>query len=141
MSIRAKGILLILVSLICFSCSKDDQSYIANVPVNFSSPLSDPRMAPLSSYGGVVLVAGYGVAGLIIYREADGSYAAYDRCSSYNPQNKCAVTLDSPAFTVTDPCSGSKFSLTDGSPVKAPATRSLKSYSVNVSYNEIFVSN
>jgi len=123
-----------------FSCAKQG-SYIPNVAVNFQAPLNDPNLAALHSVGGAVLVNGYGVAGLIIYREADGSYAAYDRCSSFNPERKCAVTLDSPSFTVTDPCSGSKFSLADGSPVKAPATRSLKAYSVNVSNFEIFVSN
>ena len=126
--------------LLCLGCGKSDQSYIPSVPVSFSAPLSDPRLAALNSYGGAVLITG-GVAGIILYREPNGSYAAYDRCSSYQPEKKCAVTLDSPTLTVTDPCSGSKFSLTDGSPVKAPATRSLKSYTVNVGNNEISVYN
>jgi len=91
--------------------------------------------------GGVVLISGYGVAGLILYREADDSYACYDRCSTYLPQNHCAVTLDAGGFTVTDPCSGSKFSLIDGSPVKGPATRALKSYYIDVSNQEIYVTN
>jgi len=51
------------------------------------------------------------------------------------------VVLDNNTLTCTDPCSGSKFSLIDGTPVKAPATRSLRAYSVNVSNFEIFVSN
>jgi nitrite reductase/ring-hydroxylating ferredoxin subunit len=136
-----KRALLVLLSLVCFSCGKTDSSYVPDVAVNFSSPLSDPRLAKLTASGGAVLISGYGVCGLIIYRSPTGAYLAYDRCSSYNPQNRCAVTLDNPSLTVTDPCSGSKFSLEDGSPVKAPATRSLKSYTVNVSLNEIFVSN
>ena len=123
------------------ACGKTDNSYIPDTPVNFQAPLSDPRLSNLSVAGGAVIINGYGVCGLIIYHEPNGSYVAYDRCSSYLPQNRCAVTLDSPSFTVTDPCSGAKFSLSDGSPVKAPATRSLKTYAVNVSYNEIFVSN
>lgn len=126
--------------LLCTGCGKSNQDYIPSVPVSFSAPLSDPRLAALNSYGGAVLITG-GVAGIILYREPNGSYAAYDRCSSYQPEKKCAVTLDSPTLTVTDPCSGSKFSLTDGSPVKAPATRSLKSYTVNIGNNEISVYN
>jgi len=132
-------LLLIIVPAI-FSCGKSGD-VIPSVAVNFQASLSDPRLSALNVYGGAVLVGGYGVAGLILYRESDGSYAAYDRCSSYMLQNHCAVTLDAGNFTATDPCSGAKFSLIDGTPVKAPATRSLRSYSVNVSNFEIFVSN
>ena len=122
------------------SCGKNSDP-IPNVAVNFEAPLTDPRLAGLTAGGGVVFLANYGVAGIILYHEPDGSYAAYDRCSSYKPENKCAVTLDSDHLTVTDPCSGSVFSLADGSPVKAPATYALKSYYVTVANYEIFVSN
>ena len=123
----------------CMACAKTGDA-VPNVGVNFQASLSDPRFAALKTVGGAVVVDGYGVAGLIIYHSAYG-YVAYDRCSSYQPQNKCAVTLDNPTLTATDPCSGSKFSLTDGSPVKAPATRSLKQYAVNTDTFQIFVSN
>ena len=126
--------------LSCISCVKSGDT-IPSVAVNFEATLTDPRLSALKNPNGAVIINGYGYAGLILFREADGSYAAYDRCSSYQPQNKCALTLDNPSLTATDPCSGSKFSLTDGTPVKAPATRSLRSYVVNVSNFEIFVSN
>lgn len=136
-----KRYLVVILSLICFGCGKADSSYVPNVSVNFSAPLSDPRLSKLTASGGAVLISGYGVSGLILYRSAANGYVAYDRCSSYQPEKRCAVTLDNPTLTVTDPCSGAKFSLEDGSPVKAPATRSLKSYTVNVSLNEISVYN
>lgn len=135
------GVCLVLTIIAFAGCGKTDSSYIPDVPVSFQDALSDPRLSNLSVAGGAVLINGYGVCGLILYHDPSGNYLAYDRCSSYLPQNKCAVTLDSPTFTATDPCSGSKFSLSDGSPVKAPATRSLKMYSVTISYNAIFVSN
>ncbi|MDB5017063.1 MAG: hypothetical protein JWQ84_1895 [Mucilaginibacter sp.] len=135
-----KLVLLIIIGVTGLSCGKSGD-VIPSVAVNFQAALTDPRLSALNTYGGSVLISGYGVAGLILYREADGSYAAYDRCSSYMPQNRCAVTLDAGGFTVTDPCSGAKFSLIDGTPVKAPATTSLRSYSINVSNFEIFVSN
>jgi len=131
---------LAVTSLFFSSCGKNSDP-IPNVAVNFEAPLTDPRLAGLTAGGGVVLISGYGVAGLILYHEIDGSYACYDRCSSYQPEKKCAVTLDASRLTVTDPCSGSKFSLTDGGPVKAPATYALKSYYVTVANYEIFVSN
>jgi len=121
------------------ACAKTGD-VIPNVGVNFEASLSDPRLSALKTTGGAVVIDGYGVAGLIIYHGVYG-YVAYDRCSSYQPQNHCAITLDNPTLTATDPCSGSKFSLTDGSPVKAPAARSLKQYAVNTNTFEIFVSN
>ena len=134
-----KLLAIVLIGFCYFSCGKATD-YVPSVPVNFSRPINDPSLAGLNSAGGVAIISGYGVAGLIIYKAPSG-LVAYDRCSSYQPEKKCAVTLDASGFTVTDPCSGSKFSLLDGSPVKAPATRSLKSYIVS-SYNfTITVSN
>jgi hypothetical protein len=132
-------IILVLVSTLFFSCGKAGD-VVPNVPVNLSIPLTDPRIMALNSQGGAVLISGVGVAGIIIYRGNFG-YVAYDRCSSYQPEKLCAVTLDDTGFTVTDPCSGAKFSLIDGSPVKAPATKYLKSYIVNVSPSTINVYN
>ena len=135
-----KVCVLAVIILSFFSCGKSGE-VVPNVSVNFQADINDPRLSALHSPGGAVIIKGYGIAGIIIYREADLSYSAYDACSSYQPEKKCAVTLDNNSLTCTDPCSGSKFSLTDGTPVKAPATRSLKAYSVNVSNFEIFVSN
>ena len=132
---------ILLLSVFFLSCGKTNDNVIPYVQVNFSAPLSDPRLSRLSAVGGAVTVDGYGVSGLIIYRSPTNGYVAYDRCSSYQPENRCAITLDSPTLTATDPCSGSKFSLNDGSPVKAPATRYLRIYSVNVSINQIYVTN
>ncbi|HEY8782597.1 MAG TPA: hypothetical protein VIM16_13315 [Mucilaginibacter sp.] len=134
-----KIILLIAVTLTFLSCGKSGD-VIPNVAVYIQIAINDPRVSALQVPGGAALIGG-GVAGIILYREADGTYAAYDRCSSYMPQNRCAVTLDPGNFTCTDPCSGSKFSLFDGSPVKAPATRSLKSYNIDVSNFELYISN
>jgi len=133
------GYLAVLVIWSCMGCAKTGE-VVPNVGVYFQATLNDPRMAPLKSIGGAVIVDGYGVAGLIIYNGPYG-YVAYDRCSSYEPSKRCAVVLDNPTLTVTDPCSGSKFSLTDGTPVKAPATRALKAYAVNTDTFQIFVSN
>ena len=132
---------LALSILLLSSCAKDDGTYIPDVYVNYTIPINDPSMSALNSPGGAVVINGHGVAGIIIYRRADNVFVAYDRCSSVNPQNKCAVTLDNPTLTVTDPCSGAKFSLFDGTPVKAPATKSLKSYQVTANSLYLMVTN
>jgi nitrite reductase/ring-hydroxylating ferredoxin subunit len=135
-----KLLLLLTIVVSTLSCGKSGD-VVPNVSVSFSASVTDPRLSALNVPGRAVLISGYGVAGLILYRNIDGSYSAYDRCSSYMPQNHCAVTLDTSGFTVTDPCSGSKWSLEDGTPVKAPATRSLKSYSIYSSGGVLYVSN
>lgn len=122
------------------SCAKED-SVIPDLPVNFSAQLTDPRLSRLSSPGGVVSLSGYGVAGIIIFRRPDNSYVAYDRCSTVNPTQKNAVVVDDPALTATDPVSGAKYSLYDGSPVKAPAKTSLKQYGVTIAGSTLQVTN
>lgn len=129
-----------MLVLLLFSCGKT-VNRIPDVPVNISLPLTDPRLLNLSSPGGSVTLSGYGVCGIILYRSLLNGYVAYDRCSTVNPEAKCAVVVDTGAFSATDPCSGAKFSLEDGSPAKAPATVALKSYDVRVSGNTLQVSN
>lgn len=123
------------------SCGKNE-GYIPDVAVNFSTLSTDPRLAGLSSGNTVIIINGYGIAGLLLYRRTDGKYMAYDRCSTVNPENKCALKIDeSINVTVTDPCSGAKFLLEDGSPAKAPAVKYLKQYHVAISGNTITVTN
>ncbi|MBE9602814.1 hypothetical protein [Pedobacter sp. MC2016-24] len=135
---KVAGVFLLMLALA--GCGKE-RMVIPNVPVNFSALLTDPRLLKLSSPGGGVVLTGYGVAGLVIYRTTNGNYVAYDRCSTVNPEKQCAVVLDDPTFTVTDPCSGAKFLLEDGTPVKAPAELSLKKYDVFISGNTLQVRN
>lgn len=135
-----KSFFLIVIAIALFSCGKDP-SGIPDVPVNFHRTLMDPSMQPLNTPNGYVEIAGHGVAGLIIYKSAFNGYVAYDRCSSVNPEKKCAVKVDSGGFTATDPCSQGVFSLEDGNPQKPPAEMPLKRYSVSVSNNAIYVVN
>jgi nitrite reductase/ring-hydroxylating ferredoxin subunit len=126
--------------MLCVSCAKEE-NYLPNVPVNFSAPITDPRLNRLSSAGGAVSITGHGVAGIVIYRRADNAYVAYDRCSTVNPEQKNPVNIDDPSLTATDLVSGAKYSLYDGSPVKAPAKTSLKQYSVTVTSSTLQVTN
>ncbi|WP_419700020.1 hypothetical protein [Mucilaginibacter sp. NFX135] len=124
-----KFILVMLTGICLFSCGKGG-SVVPSVPINYTGQLFSPPLNKLSNGGPPQFISGYGVAGLVIYKNIQGRYIAYDRCSSYQPEKKCAVNVDDSGLTLIDPCSGSKFSLEDGSPVKAPATHSLRSYEV-----------
>ncbi|MET3503018.1 nitrite reductase/ring-hydroxylating ferredoxin subunit [Mucilaginibacter rubeus] len=122
-----KLLLMILVSFCAISCGKQSNP-VPYVSFNFQDDIN-PKYSALNVVGGYAYVPGYGVAGLILYHSKNG-IVAYDRCSSFMPEKKCAVTIDDTGFQVVDPCSGSKFSLEDGSPVKAPASKALRSYTV-----------
>ncbi len=130
-----------LFTLSLISCTKDSLDRIPEAYVNYRITIQEFN---IKNKNGLLLVNkmdNTGVAGLIIYRRADNAYVAFDRCSSVNPQNRCAVVPDDPNLTATDPCSGAKFSLFDGSPAKAPAKRPLKEYKVIISNLEISVLN
>lgn len=128
----------VLLGVLLVSCGKQND-VVPYVPVNITIQRTDPRYNNISSAGSVITLSG-GVAGIVVYNTG-GGIVAFDRCSSYQPEKACAVNIDEGLFTVTDPCSGSKFSLLDGSPVKAPATRSLRSYTVIITQFEIRIVN
>jgi nitrite reductase/ring-hydroxylating ferredoxin subunit len=130
---------LLICALLLVSCNKDNSPYIPEVYVNYHLSLQEFQIK--KSADGILLVGNHGVAGLIIYQKPDGAIVAFDRCSSVDPEKKCAVSPDSGGLTVTDPCSQAKFSLIDGAAVKAPAKRPLKQYQVSVSGFEIAIIN
>jgi len=124
-----KGLLSVLflsVLLFC-SCGKESEM-IPNVFVEYNVTVQEFN---IKAQNGVLLVPNQGVKGLMIVRSGAG-YVAFDRCSSVNPKAGCAVEPDNNGITATDPCTGAKFLLTDGTPQKAPAVRNLKSYSTSL---------
>lgn len=132
---------LLLILFMILSCGKESD-YVPAVGVNFTAALNDPRMSGLNGGGGgVVVVQGHGVVGLIICKRSDNVYVAFDQCSTVNPEKKCAVKPDDSGFIATDPCSGAKYSLFDGSAMKAPASRPLKQYQVYTDNFTIRVTN
>jgi nitrite reductase/ring-hydroxylating ferredoxin subunit len=130
----------LLFLIITSSCGKSAQNIIPYVYVYFNSTLANPALLNLKAFGGAVVITGYGYAGLILYNNGE-EIVAYDRCSTVNPEKKCALNLDNPTISVTDPCSGGKFSLLDGSASKAPAQYPLRRYQVSINGNNISVYN
>ena len=135
------SVLMMLSIFALSSCNKDALDRIPEAYVNYRITIQE---FAIKSKNGLLLVNkqdNTGVSGLIIYKRADNAYVAFDRCSSVDPQKRCAIIPDDPNLTATDPCSGAKFSLFDGSAVKAPAKRPLKQYNVIISNFEISVLN
>ena len=68
-------------------------------------------------------------------------FSACGKAINRVPEVQVAINLPLTDPTVTDPCSGAKYFLGEGSQVKAPAVVSLKEYNVRISTNTIQVSN
>lgn len=79
-----------------------------------------------------------GVAGLIIYHAGNNQYIAYDRCSTVNPEQRCAVEVE--GLIATDPCSGATYILTNGSPSNI-AECPLKPYRASLVGETIIITN
>nr|WP_068889031.1 hypothetical protein [Pedobacter panaciterrae] len=123
---KLAGLFLFVVT--CWGCGKESEM-IPNVFVEYNVTVQEFK---IKAKNNVLLVDNQGVKGLMIVA-VGGGYRAFDRASSVNPQNGgCAVVPDSTGITATDPCTGAKFLLLDGTPQKAPAVRNLKSYTTSL---------
>lgn len=133
--VKLSWVVILLLTL--SSCGKETNQ-VPNVGVNLVGFFTPEQISALNKDGAIFLNGG--IAGVIIAYNPLNGYKAFDRCSTVNPENKCAVTLEN-AYTVTDPCSGAKYSLLDGTPSKAPAKIALRTYSIRVTGNNYQVTN
>lgn len=128
----------VIVLLLTLSSCGKEANQVPNVGINLTGFFTPDQLVALNRDGAIFLNGG--IAGIIIAYNPLNGYKSYDRCSTVNPENKCAVTLDN-AYTVTDPCTGAKYSLLDGTPSKAPAKVALRTYNIRISGNNYQVTN
>ena len=127
--VRTKNCITAIVLCLFFliGCGKESLN-IPDVRVDYRITVQEFN---IRNKNGILVVDNHGVAGLILTKSS-GTYLAFDRCSTVNPEKRCPVIPDDSGLTATDTCSGGIFSLYDGAPVKAPAKKNLKQYSVFV---------
>jgi len=126
-----KWFYILLLPLIFFNCTKDENSNIPLVKVDITIHITDPAYIDIAVPGGWMYVNG-GSRGIIIYRVSNDAFNAYDRHCTYESSNSCAlVSVDVSNITGLDDCCGSKFLLTDGSVTKGPANLPLKQYTTS----------
>jgi hypothetical protein len=131
----------LLIFILLFSCqpnlSDDPVPYIPfiDIPIN----LNLPEYISLKTDGGYKEING-GVRGIIVYRLNSSTYIAYERNCTYRPNEACAtVNVHNSGLYMTDPCCGSNFSFTDGSPTGGVAWRPLIRYRTDLSGNMLTV--
>ena len=73
---------LLFVLVLISGCGKEE-NYVPEVVVNYNVTLTQ---FSLQAKNGILLVPNQGVAGLMIVRLPSGGFAAFDRCSTVNPE-------------------------------------------------------
>ena len=117
---------LLIVMMTCIKCTKNDDS-IPLTTVDVTVNIIQPAYFDLQVVGGWEYLNG-GSMGLLVYRQSTDVFKAYDRHSTYRPDDYCRVYVDSTNVFAVDECSDSRFVLTDGSVETGPASIPLKEY-------------
>lgn len=131
-----------LVMLVLVACEPSvEQSPIPNVPVNVEVNLNDIDNSALQLIGGYIYIVDVGVRGILLRRESQTVYRAFDRNCTFQPTNTCAIVeVHSSGFYIEDTCCESVFDLS-GFPTGGPATYPLKEYRVSIADDLLIITN
>lgn len=127
---------------IIHSCNDRDQ-WVPYVPVNRFLYLNDPDVSQkLSTIGGVFVLPGEGYAGIMVYRESENLFRAFDMACTYEISSDCAVAETAMTGIVACLCCGSEFYIIlEGMVKEGPAGRALKQYEVSFDGEKIHIYN
>jgi len=152
---KLRNLLFILSAIVIIalplSCAKENPvdkliPYVrVDLQINPLSPqfvLGPNGNGDLSIPGNWAYVNG-GYRGIIIYNAGFGEYRAHERTApnQYPNASNCRVSVDDTDFFAVDPCSGSKYSLLDGSNYEEPTLLSLKQYRTSFDGTYLYVFN
>lgn len=130
-----------LLLVLSSSCKKDEKEYIPNVYVNFQIDPNSTMYLGLNQVGGWSYLTG-GVAGIVVYRETQEVFKAYDRACPYDYDVEGSlVEMEPSGLTLIDSLCGSRYIITDGSVLAGPTSRGLKSYRTSYDGRLLFVYN
>jgi len=139
--IKKRWLISILAAL-TFSCQNDYyDDPIPQRPVDFEINVNDPLYFNLHTVNYVYLDGlGMGVRGIILYKQGNDQYLAFERTCSFQPTDPCAnLDVDPSGQYIVDACCGSIFNF-HGDPIGGPAVRPLLQYQtiLNGNYLRIF---
>ncbi len=120
---------ILFLTAFSYSCSKDGAETIPYVYVNFYIQPNSPMYIKLNTVGGWEYITG-GYSGILVYRQTQETFIAYDRACPFDFKNGCRITVETTFTTAIDSCCKSRFLIAmDGSPISgSAATVSLKQY-------------
>ena len=137
---RKKILFYFLFLLVIHGCRKDRFEF-PYVPIHLNLGLYSDlgQLGP----GEIIFKDGYGVRGLIIYRDAENNYFVFDRACTYEKDFSCQVNKDSSFNQVMEcTCCKSRYLLGESAdPIKGPATYPLVRYSAFIDGDLLKISN
>ena len=134
---RNKIRLIVAVALTFASYQAYTQAVFPPITIN----LSYPQYQRLRSDGGYAYIEGGGLRGIILYREGENSFRAYERACPHHPEENCAVVqVDMSSLYLVDRCCKSTFNFSDGQPTGGPAERPLLQYRIEMTGNILKIS-
>ena len=136
------ALIIILVFVFSYSCKKDEAETIPYVYVNFYIQPNSTMYNHLNVVGGWEYITG-GYSGIVVYRQSQDIFLAFDRACPYDFKNGCRITVEPSFTTAIDSCCKSRFIIAmDGSPISGSlATVSLKQYQTQYDGTNLHVYN
>lgn len=137
---KLKQYLFIIGCVLCVSaCSDESNVQVPVVSVFEEINLQDLRYQNLHISGWIYLEGG--VRGILLIKESESRYLAFDRACTYHPKEACAqVEMHSSGFYLLDDCCGSQFDKT-GNVLQGPAQQPLLQYSTSRNGNFLTIQN
>ncbi|PKR79594.1 hypothetical protein CW751_14345 [Brumimicrobium salinarum] len=131
---NVRKILFITMILALFGCNKNKQHPVPYFSFDANVNMTLPSYSDLQGVGGWAYVSGIGSKGVVIYRQSQQNFVAFDRHSPAEGSLDCekGLTTDEDNFLVlNDPCSDVQFSLYDGSVLSGDSKWGLRAYLVD----------
>ena len=137
-SIVTKKIIFFLYILLINSCKNEVVDIMPYV--QFQQTLSPGEVTSMGVYDAILKDGGY--AGLVVFKNADNEFLAFERLCTYYPNDTSAVVLDKSKLTATCPKCKSAFSLIlDGARTSGPARLQLRKYNCFMINGRLTISN
>ena len=132
-------IIVLLLSLL--SCKNDNnRGVIPNVFIDIQINLSNFEYQNLRTPGGFVNIEG-GVKGIILYRNFNNQYLAFERTCPNAPNEDCArVSVDPSNLFIQCTCCSSQYNF-EGSVISGPSPYPLKRYGTSINSNFLYIIN
>ena len=127
---------------ILFGCETDNQ-FPNNVYVNIGIPINMPEYNNLTIPLGYEFING-GIGGIIIMRDLNNNFIAYDRACTYEMSENCVLSGESTMYDAIlqcHDCCQSKFIVVDGSVTEGPANLALKRYNTSINGEILYITN
>lgn len=134
---RLLTLILMIISLTFLGCEPqiDDQIPFAFVEIDIN--LNNAEYFDLQLNSGYVYILG-GVRGIIVYRENENTYRAFERNSPVDPLGACSIVdVDSSGLFMVDHCHGVFFDF-HGMPISG-GSFPLRQYSVILDQNWLYI--